>query len=256
VRAAGLVINYAQVGFLLSTDSLSPKLENLNPIQGFKKIFSRKALFELAKALFKIILVGAVTYGFIRSRLDSFLSFVYTTPAGLFAGFSREIYNLTLRVGVIFISLAVLDYLYQRYEFMKSMRMTKQEVKEEFKQLEGDPLIKSKLREKQRSMAGRRMMQEVPKATVVVTNPTDIAVALKYSEGETAAPKIVAKGAALIAARIREVAKEHGVPVVENKVVARFLYRHVEIGREIPMELYQAVAEILALVYESKKRSR
>jgi len=152
----------------------------------------------------------------------------------------------------VFLGLALLDYLYQRHEHNQNLKMTKQEVKEEFRQMEGDPLLKSRLRERQRKIAMQRMMQEVPKATVVITNPTELAVALRYREGEDQAPVVVAKGAALIARRIREAAAENGVPLVENKPVARMLYEQVEIGQEIPVGLYQAVAEILAVVYKIK----
>ncbi|UNC91760.1 flagellar biosynthesis protein FlhB [Candidatus Contubernalis alkaliaceticus] len=253
---AGLLINYAQVGFLVTSEVLSPKFDKLNPLEGIKKIISRRALFELFKALFKISLVGLVTYLFINSRFEGFLSFLYTMPEGFFAGFSSLALSLGLQVAVVFLIMAVLDYIYQRQEFMKSMRMTKQDVKEEYKQMEGDPLIKSKLKEKQRAMVNQRMMQEVPTSTVVVTNPTELAIALRYDQGEDGrgVPRVVAKGAALIAVRIKKVAKEHRVPVVENRPVARFLYQHVDIGEEIPAELYQAVAEILALVYKLKGR--
>ncbi|MDO9573381.1 MAG: flagellar biosynthesis protein FlhB [Candidatus Contubernalis sp.] len=250
---AGLLINYAQVGFLVTSEVISPKFDKLNPLEGFKKIFSRRALFELFKALFKISLVGLVTYLFVKSRFEGFLSFIYTIPEGFFAGFSSLALSLGLQVGIVFLSMAILDYIYQRQEFMKSMRMTKQEVKEEYKQMEGDPLIKSKLKEKQRAMANQRMMQDVPTSTVVVTNPTELAVALRYDPEEGGgSPRVVAKGAALIASRIKGVAKEHKVPIIENRPVARFLYQHVDIGDEIPAELYQAVAEILALVYKLK----
>ena len=250
VLAAGLFINYVQVGFILSAESISPQVKRLNPLEGFKKIVSTRALFEFVKVVLKIFLVTLIVYFFMQSRFSHFLTFLHTLPGDFFIRFSQEVYSLTLRVAVVLISLAIMDYLYQRHEFMKSMRMTKQEVKEEFKQMEGDPLIRAKLREKQRAMASQRMMQEVPQATVVITNPTELAVALKYEESESLAPKVVAKGTALMAARIKAVAKEHSVPIVENKPVARFLYQHVEIEEEVPVELYQAVAEILALVYE------
>jgi flagellar biosynthetic protein FlhB len=253
VLSAGLIINYAQVGFVFSTDKISPSMEKLNPLEGFKRIVSRRALFELLKALMKICLVGMVTFIFFSSRLEGFLTYMFLSPGSFLEIFSSEIINLSLRVAIIFIILAVLDYIYQRQEHFKNLRMTRQEVKEEFKQMEGDPLIRSKLREKQRSLANQRMMHEVPNATVVVTNPTELAVALKYSAEKIPVPLMVAKGAGLIAARIKEKAKEHNVPVVENKPVARMLYEQVEIGQVIPMELYQSVAEILALVYELNK---
>jgi flagellar biosynthetic protein FlhB len=253
VLAAGLIINYAQVGFVLSTEKLSPSFEKLNPAEGIKRILSRRALFELVKSLLKICLVGAAVYVFFSSRFEDFLTYMLLSPISFYEIFSRDIINLSLRVAVIFILLAVLDYIYQRQENFKNLRMTRQEVKEEFKQMEGDPLIKSKLREKQRTMANQRMMQDVPTATVVITNPTEIAVALKYGAEKNPVPVVVAKGAGLVAARIREKAKENKVPVIENKPVARMLFAQVEIGQVIPVELYQSVAEILALVYQINK---
>ena len=253
VLLSGLAINYAQVGFIFSGEKLSPSFDKLNPLEGLKKIISRRAIFELLKALLKITLVGIIAYGFFLSRFDSFLMYMFLDPNSFFTSFSGEVLNLSLRVAVIFVILALLDYLYQRHEHFKNLRMTKQEVKEEYKQMEGDPLIKSKLRAKQRSIASQRMMQEVPSATVVVTNPTELAVALKYTAEEIPIPIVVAKGSGLVAARIREKAKENDVPILENKPVARMLYEQVEIGQVIPVDLYQSVAEILALVYEINK---
>ncbi|MCR3921374.1 MAG: flagellar biosynthesis protein FlhB [Firmicutes bacterium] len=250
VLSSGLAINYAQVGFIFSGEKLSPSLEKLNPLEGFKKIASRRAMFELAKAVFKITLVGIIAYGFFMSRFESFLMYMFLAPDSFFTGFSGEVLNLSLRVAVVFLMLALLDYVYQRHEHLKNLRMTKQEVKEEYKQMEGDPLIKGKLRDKQRSIASQRMMQEVPNATVIVTNPTELAVALKYTADDIPIPIVVAKGSGLVAARIREKAKENDVPILENKPVARMLYEQVEIGQVISVDLYQSVAEILALVYE------
>lgn len=255
VLSTGLMVNFAQVGFVFSMEKLSPSLEKLNPLEGFKRIFSRRALFELVKSLLKISLVGFVTYLFFISRFDDFLTYMLLDSGAFFEIFRSDLVNLSLRVGIIFIILAVLDYIYQRQEHFKNLRMTKHEVKEEFKQMEGDPLIRSRLREKQRSIASQRMMQDVPTATVVVTNPTELAVALKYDAEKSPIPMVVAKGAGLIAARIREKAKEHRVPVVENKAVARALHEQVEIGQIIPVDLYQAVAEILALVYEINRKA-
>ena len=255
VLSTGLIINFAQVGFVFSMEKLSPSLGKLNPLEGLKRIISRRALFELVKALLKISLVGLVTYLFFISRFEDFLTYMFLSSSTFFEIFRGDVLSLSLRVGVIFIILAVLDYIYQRQEHFKNLRMTKQEVKEEFKQMEGDPLIRSKLREKQRSMASQRMMQDVPTATVVVTNPTELAVALKYDAEKAPIPVVVAKGAGLIAARIREKAKEHNVPIIENRGVARMLHEQVEIGQFIPADLYQAVAEILALVYEINRKA-
>lgn len=250
----GLLVNYLQVGFLFTTEPLTPKLERLNPVEGFKRLVSKRALFELVKSLLKVSLVGLVAFQFVRGRLETLLLALYQDPAGVFRMLSSLSLNLSLRIGAVFLGLALLDYLFQRHEHFRNLRMTRQEVKEEFKQLEGDPQLRARLRERQRKVAMQRMMQEVPRATVVITNPTELAVALRYRENEDQAPVVVAKGAGLIAGKIRELAVLHGIPLVENRAVARMLYEQVEIGREIPVELYQAVAEILALVYQLRKK--
>lgn len=255
VVSTGLLVNFSQVGFVFTMEKLSPSLEKLNPLEGLKRVFSRRALFELVKALLKVFLVGLITYQFFASRFQDFLSYMLVGTDAFFAAFQSDVVNVSLRVGIIFIILAVLDYLYQRNEHFKNLRMTRHEVKEEFKQMEGDPLIRSKLKEKQRSMAGQRMMQEVPESTVVVTNPTELAVALKYGAQKNPIPVVVAKGSGLMAARIKDVAREHHVPVVENRTVARILYEQVDIGQVIPSDLYQAVAEILALVHEINRKA-
>ncbi|MBS3946699.1 MAG: flagellar biosynthesis protein FlhB [Dethiobacter sp.] len=250
---SGLAVNYLQVGFLFTAEPVTFKLERLNPVEGLKRVFSRRSLFELAKAVLKVTLVSLVAFLFIRSRLESLLTVQYLDAPGVWQKLSSLSLSLSLWIGVVFLTLALLDYLYQRYEHYKNLKMTKQEVKEEAKQMEGDPQLRARLRERRRRMVTQRMMQEVPRATVVITNPTELAVALRYREEEESAPVVVAKGAALMARRIRELAAEHGVPLVENKPVARLLYDQVEVGQEIPVELYQAVAEILAIVYSLRR---
>lgn len=251
----GLSINFTQVGFLFAPEAIKPKLENINPIKGFQRMFSVKALVELLKALFKIVVVGAISYGLIKGDFQKLFYLVYLDIAASFAEVAMLLFRISLNIIVVFLVIAVLDFLFQRQQFSKNLKMTKHEVKEEYKQTEGDPLLKAKLREKQRQMAMHRMMHSIPEATVVITNPTHLAVALKYnSAGRTGAPVVVAKGAGTIAKRIVEKAKEHDVPVIEEKPVARFLYQHVQIGQEIPAELYQAVAEILVMLYRAGKR--
>jgi flagellar biosynthetic protein FlhB len=249
---AGLAVNYFQVGFLFTTESLTPQFKRLNPAEGFKKIVSKKAIFELIKSLLKITLVGIVAYLFVRSNLESLLMTLYMDAAGLWDTVLSLTLALSLRIAVVFLSLSVMDYVYQRYEHNQNLKMSKHELKEEFKQMEGDPHLKAKLREQQRSISMQRMMQEIPNATVVITNPTELAIALRYRDGEDEAPLVVAKGAALMAKRIRDAAREHNIPLIENKPVARMLYDQVEPGQAIPVDLYQAVAEILALVYKLK----
>lgn len=245
----GVAVNLVQVGFNVNTSHLAPQLDRINPAHGFKRIFSQRALFEMVKAILKILIVGAVTFFYIRSQLPAALTLV-NQEAGYSARLIWEVVGgLGLRVGLLFVGLALLDYFFQRREHWKSLRMTPREVKDELKHLEGDPLIHARLREKQRLLLQQRMLNEVPTADVVITNPTAIAVALRYQAEKDPAPRVVAKGAGVIAQKIREIAGEHRVMLVENPAVAQILWKTTEIGEEIPVELYQAVAEILALVY-------
>ncbi|MDN5346762.1 MAG: flagellar biosynthesis protein FlhB [Clostridia bacterium] len=245
----GLAANYAQVGFLFSLEPIRPRLENLNPMQGLQRLFSRRSLVDLGKSLAKVVLVGMVVFQVVRGRLnDLFFILDMSLPQAL-AVVEKLLFQVGLAAMAVFLGVAVVDYVFQRREFQRNLRMTKQEVKEELKQTEGDPLVRSRLREKQRQLARHRMMRAVPEATVVVTNPTHIAVALRYREQEDGAPRVVAKGAGSVAARIVQIARENDVPIVQNPPVAQALFRQVEIGQEIPVELYQAVAQILAFVY-------
>lgn len=250
----GLASNLAQVGFMATPSQLSPQLNRLNPLEGVKKILSARALFELVKSLLKITIVGAVSYAYVSGRLDQMLVLIASEPAGSIQFFWQTLTGLGLRVGLLYACLAVLDYLFQRWEYYKNLRMSRRELKDEHKHLEGDPLVRSRIREKQRHLARQRMLHEVPRADVVITNPTEIAVALRYRTGLEAAPRVVARGVELIAAQIKKIARENNVPVVENPPVARMLWRQVPLGEEIPAELYQAVAEILALIYRLKEQ--
>ncbi|GAW92933.1 flagellar biosynthesis protein FlhB [Calderihabitans maritimus] len=250
---AGLAVNLAQVGFLHSPEVIKPKLQNINPAEGFKRIFSRRSLVELVKAVLKVTIISLIILGLIKNRFQDLLLVV---QADLYQGLALVNEVLFRTVGGVvlaFLVLALVDFVYQKFEFRQRIKMTRHEVKEELKQTEGDPHIRSRLREKQRELARHRMMQKVPEATVVITNPTHLAVALRYERKEMDAPVVVAKGAGSVARRIVEIAEEHEVPVVENKPLAQVLYRDVEIGEEIPPELYQAVAEVLAMLYSLKK---
>ncbi len=252
--AVGLAANLMQIGFLLSPESLKFKLENLNPLNGFKRMLSKRAVVDLIKSLLKVTVVAIVTYAVVRGSFHQLLFLAdMSLPQGV-ALVAGLVFRVGLAAVMVFLVLAVLDFIFQRYDFRQRLRMSKQEVKEELKQTEGDPQLKAKLRERQRQMAMRRMMHSVPNATVVITNPIHLAVALLYKEGETEAPQVLAKGAGDVAHRITAVAREHRVPVVENRPVAQFLFKNVEIGQQIPVELYQAVAEILAMLYRIKKR--
>ena len=251
----GIGANLVQVGFITSAEQMKPQLNRLNPLEGLKKIFSKKALFELVKSLLKIIIIGLVTYYYLRSRLDNLILLVNQSAAKSLSVYWKTMTGLGITVGLVFLVIAFLDYLFQRHEYKTSLKMSRKEIKDEYKHLEGDPLIRSRIREKQREVARQRMLQDVPSADVVITNPTELAVALVYHEGRDLAPRLVAKGAGAIAGRIKEIAKEHEVAIVENPPVARMLFKHTDLGEEIPLELYQAVAEILAAVYQAQEKS-
>ena len=258
VLLGGVAAHLLQTGWLFTTETLKFKFDKLNPIAGFKRIFSPKSLIQLLKAVFKLSIVAWVIIGTYRDQALPLAELSLLTPSlQTAAKIWRIIFNMIIRICLILLVLAVLDYMYQRFEYRRSLRMTKQEVKEEHKQAEGDPLVKSKIRQRQRQMAMRRMMQQVPKADVVITNPTHLAIALLYDENKMTAPQVLAKGEGFIANKIKELAKEHRIPLVENKPLARMIYKTVEIGDFIPSNLYQAVAEVLAFVYNlRKKRSR
>ncbi|ABO50903.1 flagellar biosynthetic protein FlhB [Desulforamulus reducens MI-1] len=254
LMVVALGVNLAQVGFLFAPEAIKPKLDKLNPINGLKNMFSGRAMFELVKSLLKITIVGWVVYAAVRGEMANLLAIFHSPPRTLL----NQVLTIALKVilwgAVVYLGIALLDLLYQRYAFQKQMRMSKQEVKEEYKQTEGDPQIKGWLRRRQRQLLANLARKEVPQATVVVTNPTHYAVALKY-EQPMDAPVVVAKGTDHMARQIREIARKNEVPVIENVEVARFLYANVEIGHAIPMEMFQAVAEILAMVYRMKNKS-
>lgn len=256
VMLVGVLVNIAQVGFIRTLHPLKPDFKKLNPIEGFKRIFSQKSLFDLGKNFLKLIIVAIIAYLFIRDNLQSVLATAQMSIQGVFPLFKGIVQSLMIRVGIVLFVLAIIDYFYQRYDFKKNLRMTKQEIKDEMKQSEGDPQIKSKMKQKQRQISMNRMMADVSNSTVVVTNPTHLAIAIQYDESSTGAPVILAKGADYVAEKIRKIAREEEIPIIENKPLARSLYKNVEIGEEIPMELYQAVAEILAIVYQMERKSK
>lgn len=251
---AGLAGNLLQVGFLFSLEPLVPSLERINPFSGLQRLFSRRSLAELVKSLAKLGIIGYVAYKTVADDLGAFPMLLGLELPQVVVFLSGLVSRLLLWVGICLLVLALADYLYQRWEHERSLRMSKQEVKEEFKQTEGNPEVRSKIRQKQREMARHRMMQDVKKADVVVTNPTHYAVAIAYKPGEMPAPKVLAKGQGLIALRIREIAKEHDVPVLENPPLARELHKVVDIGQEVPAALYQAVAEVLAFVFQLRQK--
>ena len=248
----GLMVNLAQVGWHPTGKPLRPKFSKLNPISGAKRVFSAKMLLELVKALLKFGVILAAVYFVIISQIDVIGMLMHWELSASIIFIASLLADIGLTVGVIYIFIAALDYFFNRRKHEKDLRMTKQEVKEEYKQMEGDPLIKGKIRQKMREVSARRMMQEVGGADVVITNPTHFAIALKYDRLKGGAPKCVAKGADFMAKRIKDMAKEHDVAIVEDKPLARALYQTVEVNEEIPPQLYQAVAEVLAYVYKLK----
>ncbi len=247
-----LLSNFAQVGFVVSWKALEPKFSRLDPINGFKQKFTSRAVVEFVKTLLKVGIISMVAYYSIKSELDR-ISTLYDTSIGYILLFILKVaFWIFIKVCLIMIVVALLDYAYQKWKFLDDQKMTKKEVKDETKQTEGDPMVKSRIRQLQHEAARKRMMADVPKADVVVTNPTRLAVAIKYDGGRMDAPTVLAKGAGPIAQNIRRIAQENDVPLVEDKQLARNLYSSVDIGEEVPMELYQAVAEILAYVYKLK----
>ncbi|MBS4193999.1 flagellar biosynthesis protein FlhB [Lederbergia citri] len=251
---AGIASNLMQVGFMVTGEPLQPKLEKLDPIKGMKRIFSIRAIVELLKSILKIGFVGAITFFVLWIRIDEVLILSHKSVASAL----KTVGSLTMQMGIAaslaLLFLSIFDYLYQRYDYEKNIRMSKQDIKDEFKNTEGDPLIKSKVKQKQREMAMSRMMQEVPKADVIITNPTHYAIALKYDDEKDDAPVVIAKGIDFMAQKIKSIASEHNIIMVENRPLARALYDQLDIGQKIPDEFFKAVAEILAYVYRIKHK--
>ncbi len=254
IVSIALAANFMQVGFLVSTEPITPSLEKINPISGFKRLFSMRSLVMVAINSAKALLVGLVFYHSIKNGINGYLSLGDCGIGDTIGFLAKQAFVASLKAGLILAILGMADYAYQRRQHTKSLMMTKHELKEEYKELEGSPLIKSRIRAAQKELARRRMMNAVPTADVVVTNPVHIAVALKY-DGETMnAPMVVAKGKRLIAEKIKEIAIKHGIPIYENRALAHSLYELVEVGAEIPESLYRAVAEVLSYVYRLKNK--
>ena len=246
------VCDVAQVGWKPTGKPLQPKASKINPISGFKKIFSKTAIVELLKAILKIVIILIVTWSYLKKNVNGlFLLYDVSLYQGI-GDTCKLVVDLGIRIAAAYLIIAFADYGYQRWKFSDDLKMTKQEVKDEYKQQEGDPQIKGKIRQRMREASQRRMMQNLPKADVVITNPTHYAVALLYDSEKYPAPVVIAKGADFLAQRIKDVARENDIEIVENKPLARMLYANVEIGEMIPEELFQAVAEVLAFVYRLK----
>lgn len=253
VLVTALAVNLVQLkGFLFAPKALEPKFSKLNPLNGFKRFFQTRFLAETAKSFVKILIVGVVLYTVFQSEQESLAALVHTDLLGIGRETGRIVFRFVWKTGAFILIVVALDFAYQRWQYIKDLMMTKQEVKEEHKQSEGNPQIKSRIRSIQRTLARQRMMARVPKATVVVTNPTHYAVALFYKEG-LQAPKVVAKGMNLIARNIIRIAREHKVPVVQNPPLARALYHQVKLDQVIPETLYRAVAKVLAYVYQQRR---
>ncbi|HNR32516.1 MAG TPA: EscU/YscU/HrcU family type III secretion system export apparatus switch protein, partial [Candidatus Hydrogenedentes bacterium] len=251
---AGLAINLLQVGVLFTVKPLIPKLKRINPISGFAKFFTARTAVELAKSLAKLAFVGAIAWFTLSARTRDMILLALLTPGELVDAISAIIFALWWRVVAAMTFIGLLDYAFQRWQNERDLRMTQQEFRQEMKEMEGDPHIRRRVRQLQRQLAMQRMMAEVPTADVIITNPTEYAVALRYAMNEMAAPVVVAKGARIIAQRIRDLAVAHDVPIVERPELARTLYRTVDIGRAIPETLFRAVAEVLSFVYRIDRR--
>ncbi len=243
------VCDVVQVKWKPTTKPMKPKFNKLNPVNGFKRIFSANSLVELLKSILKIGLISYVVYSYLKKNMPPLYLFYDLSLNQALAQIGSLVLALGLQIAVWYMIIAVLDFAYQKIKFKKDMRMTKQEVKDEYKNQEGDPQIKGKQRQRMQEASRRRMMQQLPEADVVITNPTHFAVAIKYDPDLYDAPYVVAKGADYLAQKIKETAKEHHIEIVENKPLARMLYANVDVGSVVPPELYQAVAEVLAFVY-------
>lgn len=251
----GILPTVAQTRGLFTMKAAMPKFSRLNPLEGIKKLFSMQAIVGILKGLLEVIIITVVVYDELRDRLPNILRMM---DAGIMQGISYTaltIYDVVMTICIVLVFVAAADFLFQWWQFEKKLKMSKQEVKEEYKQMEGDPQVKSKIKQRQQQMAQSRMMQDVPGADVVIRNPTHFAVALKYDQDKNRAPMVVAKGADYLARKIVEIAEANDVLCMENPPLARALYAQVDIGREIPYELYDAVAEVLTVVYREKKKT-
>lgn len=246
---AAFLSNLIQVKWKPTAKPMKPKFSKINPASGLKRIFSKDSIFELIKSIAKVVLILTIAYQSVIDKADQ-LFILYDLPLRqAIALVGVIVIDTGLQISIVFFILGLVDYVYQRIKFKEEMKMTKQEVKDEFKNTEGNPEIKGRQKQKMREVSHRRMMADVPKADVIITNPTHLSVALQYNAEISLAPILVAKGEDFLALKIREVATEHKIEIIENKPLARMLYANVDVGAEVPPELYQAVAEVLALVY-------
>lgn len=250
-----LVTNVAQVGWKVTGKPLKPKLNRIDPISGAKRMFSKDKVVELIKAIAKISAISVVSYNAMKDKWKFILNLYEYEFMQAILNILSTVIDVGIKISIVFVIIGVFDFAYQKWKYLHDLKMTKQEVKDEFKQMEGDPQVKGRVRQKMREASRRRMMQELPKADVVITNPTHFAVAIRYDKETSDAPVVIAKGADFLAKHIKEVAKSHDIEIVENKPLARILYHNVEIGDKIPPELYEMVAEVLVYVYKVKNKS-
>ncbi len=255
VFVAAFVSNVVQVGFVISWKAIEPKLSRIDPIKGFAQKFTSRALMEFIKSILKIIIIFSISYMVVKSELSNIIRLYDQSVGAILIYILKIAFEIFVKVVLVMVVLAVLDYAFQKWKFLEDQKMTKQEVKDEHKQTDGDPQVKSRIRQLQAEAARKRMMADIPTADVVVTNPTRLAVAIKYDAISMEAPTVVAMGAGAVAANIRRIARESDVPLIENKTLARNLYKIVEVGQEVPSELFQAVAELLAQVYKLKGKT-
>jgi flagellar biosynthetic protein FlhB len=248
----GIGGNVVQFGFLFAPEAIKLRWDNVLPTKGFERLFSRRTAVETVKAFLKIGLIGLTAWLTVSGRTDELLAMMNSNLAGFYPAIGSLASLVMLRVGLVMLALALVDYVYQRWEYAESLKMSKQEVKDEYRQMEGDPLIKARIRRLQQEASRRRMFAELPKADVVITNPTHLAVALRYDGATMDAPVVVAKGARLMAERIKSIAAEHKIPVMENKPLARALYAGVPVGAQVPSTFFAAIAEVLAFVYQTQ----
>lgn len=251
----GVASQVMQTGFLQVEDALEPKLSKLNPLSSLGRIFSMKGLMELLKSVLKMVVISWIVYLILKGEITKIPYLSGYNVEGMFAYLGVVAFKLLLTVGIFMLILATGDYFFQRWQMEKEMMMTKQEIKEEHKSREGDPLIKARIRKVQREIASRKMMMEVPKGDVVITNPTHIAIVLKYSD-KLPAPQLIAKGGDLVAERIKQIARDNNIPIIENKPLARTIFKTLKIGQVIPRELFVAVAEVLSYVYRLRRKKR
>lgn len=256
VAIAGILANVLQTGIIFTTKPLIPDLTKLDPMKGLKNLFSMRKLIDTIKTILKVTIVMWVCYYFLLAFTKELPTVIYFPLYSQLSWLKEKMLILAAVILIIFLVIAIMDLLFVRYNYFKNLRMSKQEVKDEYKQMEGDPKIKAKIRQIQMQMTRKRMMQEIPQADVVITNPTHYAVAIRYNQEKEAAPKVIAKGTDYVALRIKEIALNHNIQIVENPPLARELYKKCDLGDLIPENLYKAVAEVLAFVYRSSKKAR